>query len=104
MVLQEKMEAVEEGLDSGHLRVLRFLLPTFQEALISWDLWGYEETESTCGALGVEDVVWHCPQLPLMAQGHPHSCPGAEGQTVSAAGDLLQSPCVPPVLSQVPLP
>ena len=46
----------------------------------------------------------HCPQLPLMAQGHPHSCPGAEGQTVSAAGDLLQSPCVPPVLSQVPLP
>ena len=58
MVLQEKMEAVEERLDSGHLRVLRFLLPTFQEALISWDLWGYEETESTCGALGVEDVVW----------------------------------------------
>lgn len=45
-----------------------------------------------------------CPQLPLMAQGHPHSCPGAEGQTVSAAGHLLQSPCMPPVLSQVPLP
>ena len=39
MVLQEKMEAVEEGLAGGHLRILRFLLPTFQEALISWDLW-----------------------------------------------------------------
>ena len=56
MVLQEKMEAVEEGMDSGHLRVLHFLLPTFQEALISWDLWGYEK--STCGTMGIEDVVW----------------------------------------------
>lgn len=56
MVLQEKMEAVEEGLAGGHLRILRFLLPTFQEALISWDLWGYEK--SACGAMGVEDVVW----------------------------------------------
>lgn len=53
MVLQEKMEAVKEGLYSGHLRILRFLLPTFQEALISWDLWGYEENESTCGAIGM---------------------------------------------------
>lgn len=58
MVLQEKMEAVDEGLDSGHLRILRFLLPTFQGAVISWDLWGYEETESTCGTMGVEHVVW----------------------------------------------
>ena len=51
VVLQEKMEAVK-GLYSGHLRILRFLLPTFQEALISWDPWGYEENESTCGAMG----------------------------------------------------
>ena len=43
-------------------------------------------------------------KLPLMAQGHPHSCPGAEGQTVSAVGHLLPSPCMPPVLSRVPLP
>lgn len=50
------MEAVEEGLAGGHLRILCFLLPTFQEALISWDLWGYEK--SACGAMGVEDVVW----------------------------------------------
>lgn len=44
-----------------------------------------------------------CPLLPLMTQGHPHRCPGADGQTVSAAGPLLQSP-LHSELSRVPLP
>lgn len=35
VVLREKMKTVGVGMDSGHLRVSFFLLPLFQETLIS---------------------------------------------------------------------
>ena len=58
MVLQEKMKAVEVGLDTGHLRIPHFLLPTFPRGLgFNWDLCGCEEADSTCGAIGVEHVI-----------------------------------------------
>lgn len=34
-----------------------------------------------------------CPLLPLMTQGHPHRCPGADGQTLSATGPCFRAPC-----------